>query len=1512
MTDYAVDNRERNAQVYTCPKHFADFKDYHAGETIIVCGCGTSLSELKNPQNFITIGVNDVGRLFDPDYLVVLNPRNQFKQDRFQYVQNSRAKALFSQLNLGIRHPNIVRFKLGQRSGTDCADMSSLPFTRNSPYVALCLAIYMGAKHIGLIGVDFTEHHFFASTGTHSLSKSLAVINEEYAGLYVAACDRGIELVNLSEQSKISALPKQSINAFSHRATRITNNQVNDTEEKILNIVSYATTPVAGVPEILSRCINEATPHNCRCVWATNDYGNGVKFATDIEWKQNPQAALQALQNADAVIVHNGRVDTRHKKIIDAKPVITMAHNYMWNVDQAYIKKGYPGVVVGQYQATLDEFKSWDIVPNPILISDKAFADIKKNQQITVCYTPSGKHDVYSKQHRLYWHSKGYATTMAILDRLAEKYPIKLDVVRDKQLSHADVMAMKQRAHIVIDECVTGSYHRNSLEGLACAAVVINGIGLLPGVEQALRHCTTTMSGHPFIASDLHELEERLETLINQGAESLLEQGRANQQWLKDNWNFSSQWQTLWMPVVNRAIYVCHADSANISRIKPIANISKPAAINKTGIQRKPLATIKSGAPKDNTALSNHAAQKISVIIPFAGTERYPLLETVLNSLVQISMIDEIFVVEMGVSPQAMNLTTRLGIRYLYVGSQTQFDKVKLMNMSLPLLGNDVFVWLDGDILIDEQFLFKGLQEFTRRKLDCLVMPASVHYLSQRDSVAVMSGAGKTSQYQPANIYYARDGVCGGAVMVSREFVRQHGGMIAGFYGWGGEDNAWFYKATLLGKAAITQVNEQHAYHLYHEMSGGHANGKHIAANPQYADNVKLLYEIRRTRNRSLFGEKYYMRSRPCLPWDESISILFVCVDGDAESQNLCKKARLFVEKEYLNTKIESVLVIDMTEINGYRGYDVIIVFDPAGECASAINGIDAGLQEKCINLSNDRILFAGDKILKYSSSAEGKGENANARIADVVGNMLLAAALLVSHPGNNSNSVSAEYMDLRNKPKKVVAMGLAKIEDMVLPEYKAFNHRRNLPRMRQWELPFSLYSMNLCGTMAVLDVTINPAGMDKHINELYPNILYKHRPAIQDKRFTLPVGVPDNSFDRVLCINTLEHLLDWQRKELFEEVARKLKPGGMLVITCDQYFHDFWDRPALHKLGVMRADRKEIFNGWNQVAAQEVQDLAKKYGMHVMHGENAQLPESDGDGLYLNVEPYPHACLGMAFVKGKKKLISASKKIVISLLTWNTKDVSMDSLLAIINESRMLQRLGHEPFIVVCDNGSRDGTQKELKRIDASLDIPHAFIFNKHNKGSSIARNQIIDKMLEVKGDYLLMVDGDIEIVPFSSFAMLRYMEDGGKKLGCLGADSFNFTHYRAQMTPYLFSLNGCTMEKTNLVAWTQYGMFRREVFEDGVRFDENYPFDREGWGFEDNDLAFQMEVKGYYNYRFYGITYLHRHHNSSIRVMQGMGVNPQINYQIRKDYVIEKWQDVASINNDPLNHVRQVNMQF
>src|SRR5262249_10318798 len=162
-------------------------------------------------------------------------------------------------------------------------------------------------------------------------------------------------------------------------------------------------------------------------------------------------------------------------------------------------------------------------------------------------------------------------------------------------------------------------------------------------------------------------------------------------------------------------------------------------------------------------------------------------------------------------------------------------------------------------------------------------------------------------------------------------------------------------------------------------------------------------------------------------------------------------------------------------------------------------------------------------------------------------------------------------------------------------------------------------------------------------------------------------------------------------------------------------------------------------------------------------------------------------ATMAGVFAKGHTAE-SRGKRILLALLTWNTRDISIESARAYLREAHMLSRLGCEPYLCICDNGSTDGTPAALRELEPEINTPYKLILNSENIGNSIARNRILDYMMECGADYVLFMDGDIEIVPFSSFAMFRYMENCGHRLGCIGADSFSHVPVRHNTTTCLY----------------------------------------------------------------------------------------------------------------------------
>ncbi len=199
---------------------FIKFLDKHKGESCIVAGCGSSLNLLKDHKVEIpTFGVNDVPKLFEPTYLVIVDHPHKFRNGRDQIVINSNAGYVFTQIpEWKIKSGRQVLFKLGNRSTLNNIDGKDylIDWSNNSPYMCCVMAYKMGFTNIGLIGVDFTPNHFYAEDGNHSLvgGGRLEEIKKDFTKLYDTLKIRNTNIYNLSPFSEIKTIPYLDIKDF--------------------------------------------------------------------------------------------------------------------------------------------------------------------------------------------------------------------------------------------------------------------------------------------------------------------------------------------------------------------------------------------------------------------------------------------------------------------------------------------------------------------------------------------------------------------------------------------------------------------------------------------------------------------------------------------------------------------------------------------------------------------------------------------------------------------------------------------------------------------------------------------------------------------------------------------------------------------------------------------------------------------------------------------------------------------------------------------------------------------------------------------------------------------------------------------------------------------------------------------------------------------------------------------------------------------------------------------------
>lgn len=248
-------------------------------------------------------------------------------------------------------------------------------------------------------------------------------------------------------------------------------------------------------------------------------------------------------------------------------------------------------------------------------------------------------------------------------------------------------------------------------------------------------------------------------------------------------------------------------------------------------------------------------------------------------------------------------------------------------------------------------------------------------------------------------------------------------------------------------------------------------------------------------------------------------------------------------------------------------------------------------------------------------------------------------------------------------------------------------------------------------------------------------------------------------------------------------------------------------------------------------------------------------------------------------------------KRIGISFLTWNTRTASQHGLSAICTEMDRLDSMGVASRCFWVDNGSQDGTVASLQTLIQAHGAQNRVISraNAENLGQGSARNWAIGEFLRWGGDYLLMVDGDIEIVPYSSFAMASYLHGTDAYIGCFGMHCRNCTHVMdSEVAVDCRKIEPWMVDRDPFIAWTNYGVFRKEVLE-LCKFEENGPFYGPGWGFEDDDYQLQMMVHGYdsINTKYY--RHLHRRRHSSVGIL-GRSLAAKVHAE-RKAYLLEKW---------------------
>lgn len=299
-----------------------------------------------------------------------------------------------------------------------------------------------------------------------------------------------------------------------------------------MKILHISMMPCAGAPYFWSECLRKYGGIESRCYSQLFAYPDGRVFPHDIE---DLEEAQEFADGADVVVLHNWPPDNL---TFDLRKGLFVAHSGPDRVHPLMNK--LPLGVIAQHHPGFYKDKKFSLVPQ--LIDLERLKPSVRMGPVKVGYSPSVLVD-FKKESGVRWHdNKGFTQTYATLGRLGQGGGVFTG------LPWAELMEQAAGFDIWIDECVTGSYHRCSLQAAAMGQVPVNN-AQGEAIDNLLR--VTGATNHPFATVSL----DNLETLLTEAVASpnmTRENGDAARLWMSRWWNPEKLIRDHFMPFFGR------------------------------------------------------------------------------------------------------------------------------------------------------------------------------------------------------------------------------------------------------------------------------------------------------------------------------------------------------------------------------------------------------------------------------------------------------------------------------------------------------------------------------------------------------------------------------------------------------------------------------------------------------------------------------------------------------------------------------------------------------------------------------------------------------------------------------------------------------------------------------------------------------------------------------------------------------------------------------------------------
>ncbi|MCA9051605.1 MAG: glycosyltransferase [Planctomycetaceae bacterium] len=203
---------------------------------------------------------------------------------------------------------------------------------------------------------------------------------------------------------------------------------------------------------------------------------------------------------------------------------------------------------------------------------------------------------------------------------------------------------------------------------------------------------------------------------------------------------------------------------------------------------------------------------QVSFVFAHGGSERLAQLRTtILSVFAQVDCRVEVVVVDQSLVPSFKEMPE--GIRYRHLSKANVpegWHKAWAYNVGARMARSNILIFQDGDICVPREYAVRALETLSSGTYEAASLQRFLFYLNEKSTRRVMAASDPEIAGSVERVFQNWKG---GTIAIRRDAFFRLGGFDEGFVDWGGEDDEFFDRCSVLRHCRFGYLPFVHLWH---------------------------------------------------------------------------------------------------------------------------------------------------------------------------------------------------------------------------------------------------------------------------------------------------------------------------------------------------------------------------------------------------------------------------------------------------------------------------------------------------------------------------------------------------------------------------------------------------------------------------------------------------------------------------------------------------------------------------